>query len=156
MEDITMALSGLPTGFPGLTSRQASLLDRFFEDNLMDWTNSNYSTTNTTLPKVNIKENDNEFLIEVAAPGMKKNDFNIHYDNGKLSVSSEVEEKLKDGEKYTRREFSYQSFKRTFDVSRDIVDGDKINAKYQDGILLIVLPKHEEIKPRPVKEIAIT
>ncbi len=153
MEDIIMTLSKLTTGFP-------SLINQFFNDDLMDpmaigWANSNYSTTNTTLPRVNIKETNDEFVIEVAAPGMKKDDFKVNYDNGKLSISSEVNEGTQDGEKYTRREFSYQSFQRTFNISQDLVDGDKINAKYVDGILQIVLPKREEIKPKPAKEIAI-
>lgn len=148
MEDLIMTLSRLSTGFP-------SLIDQFFNDDMMDWANSNYSTTNTTLPRVNIKETNDEFVIEVAAPGMKKDDFKLNYDNGKLSISSEVNEGTQDGVKYTRREFSYQSFQRTFNVSQDLVDGEKINAKYVDGILQIVLPKREEIKPKPAKEIAI-
>lgn len=148
MEDLIMTLSRLTTGFP-------SLIDQFFNDDLMDWANSNYSTTNTTLPRVNIKENNDQFVIEVAAPGMKKDDFKINFDNGKLSISSEVNEEIQEGEEYTRREFSYQSFQRTFNVSQDLVDGEKINAKYVDGILQIVLPKRDEVKPKPAKEIAI-
>lgn len=143
-----MTLSRLSTGFP-------SLIDQFFNDDMMDWANSNYSTTNTTLPRVNIKETNDEFVIEVAAPGMKKDDFKLNYDNGKLSISSEVNEGTQDGVKYTRREFSYQSFQRTFNVSQELVDGEKINAKYVDGILQIALPKREEIKQKPAKEIAI-
>ena len=148
MEDLIMTLSRLSTGFP-------SLIDQFFNNDMMDWANSNYSTTNTTLPRVNIKETNDEFVIEVAAPGMKKDDFKLNYDNGKLSISSEVNEGTQDGVKYNRREFSYQSFQRTFNVSQDLVDGDKINAKYVDGILQIVLPKREEVKLKPAKEIAI-
>ncbi len=148
MEDLIMTLSRLSTGFP-------SLIDQFFNDDMMDWANSNYSTTNTTLPRVNIKETNDEFVIEVAAPGMKKDDFKLNYDNGKLSISSEVNEGTQDGVKYTRREFSYQSFQRTFNVSQELVDGEKINAKYVDGILQIALPKREEIKQKPAKEIAI-
>lgn len=143
-----MTLSRLSTSFP-------SLFDHFFNDNMMDWANSNYSNTNTTLPRVNIKENNDEFIIEVAAPGMKKDDFKINYDNGKLSISSEVNEGNRESETYIRHEYSYQSFQRTFNVSQDLVDGEKINAKYIDGILQIVLPKREEIKPKPPKEIAI-
>lgn len=148
MEDSIMTLSRFSTGFP-------SLFDHFFNDDMMDWANSNYSTTNTTLPRVNIKENNDEFVIEVAAPGMNRDDFKINYDNGKLSISSEVNEGTQKGEKYTRHEFSYQSFQRTFNVSQESVDGEKINARYADGILKIVLPKREEIKPRPAKKIAI-
>lgn len=137
-------------------SNQApSIFDRFFNGELMDWTNSNYSSTNTSLPAVNIKESKDEFLIEVAAPGMKKEDFKIDYDNGRLTISSELEGNVQEEEKYTRREFSYQSFHRTFNVSQEMVDGEKIQAKYTDGILHISLPKREEIKPKPAKQIAI-
>ena len=149
MEDKAMTLTRFSNSFP-------SLIDRFLDNDLMDWTNSNFSTTNTTLPRVNIRENNDEFLIDVAAPGMKRSDFKVNYDNGKLTISSEVQENVNEGERYTRREFSYQSFQRTFDVSQELVDGDKISAKYADGILSIALPKREEIKPKPAKEIAIS
>jgi len=135
-----------------------SLLDRFFEGDLMDWLNWNFAGTDSTLPAVNIRESDNEYMIEVAAPGMKKSDFKVNYDNGRLTISSEHKEERKDknGEKYTRREFSYQSFQRTFNIPENVVEGDKINAKYNDGILTITLPKSEEVKPKPVKEIKIS
>ena len=71
-----------------------SLFNRFFEGDLMDWTNSNYAGRNSTLPAVNVKENKNEFIIEVAAPGMKKNDFKLNYENGRLTISSELTEEM--------------------------------------------------------------
>ncbi len=135
-----------------------SLLNRFFEGDLMDWNTANFAGTDSTLPAVNIQENDNEFMIEVAAPGMKKDDFKLNYENGKLTISSEKKEEKeeKKGRKVTRREFSYQSFQRTFTVSETMVDADKIQASYKDGILNIVLPKREEIKPKPAKMIKIS
>lgn len=135
-----------------------SLFDRFFDGDLMDWNTSNYSSTNTTLPAVNVKENENEFQIEVAAPGLKKDDFKVSYDNGSLTISSEHknEKETKEGEKITRREFSYQSFKRSFTVAETAVDAEKIQANYHDGILNISLPKREEVKPKPAKQIAIS
>jgi HSP20 family protein len=135
-----------------------SFFDRFFEGDLMDWNRNNFSSTNSTLPAVNVKESDNEFLIEVAAPGMSKNDFKIEYDNGQLTISSEHKDKKeeKEGEKVTRREFSYQSFQRSFTVSETAVDAEKIKANYKEGILFIILPKREEIKPKPAKEIKIS
>lgn len=95
-----------------------------------------------------LKENDDEFLIEVAAPGMSKNDFKIEYDNGRLTISSEHREEShkKEGEKISRREFSYQSFQRSFSVAETAVDAEKIKANYKEGILFITLPKREEIK----------
>ncbi|KPK83948.1 MAG: heat-shock protein [Bacteroides sp. SM23_62_1] len=134
-----------------------SLLDRFFDGDWMDWSNFNFSSTNTSLPAVNVKENDNEYLIQVAAPGMSKDDFRIDYDNGRLTISSALkEEKKEEDEKYTRREFSYQSFQRSFTVPENLVDGEKIHAKYTDGILHLTLPKREEVKPKPVKQIKIS
>jgi HSP20 family protein len=135
-----------------------SLFDRFFDGELMDWNTSNFSSTNTTLPAVNVKENENEFLIDVAAPGLKKEDFKIHYDNGRLTIASEHknETEEKNGEKTTRREFSYESFQRSFSVAENVVESEKIAANYENGILHITLPKREEVKPKPSREINIS
>ena len=133
-----------------------SILDRFFNNDLMDWNISNFSSTNTSLPAVNVKETEDEFTIEVAAPGMTKKDFNISFHNNVLTISSEKKnENEEKKESYTRREFSYQSFQRSFTVAQNAVDSDKITAKYNDGILCINLPKREEVKPKPLKEIKI-
>jgi HSP20 family protein len=133
-----------------------SVLDNLFSRDLMDWTNSNYSLTNTTLPAVNIKETEDEYQIEVAAPGMSKKDFKVSLDNNQLTISSEKkEEKEENEDKYSRREFSYQSFQRSFSLQQGLVDSDKISAKYNDGVLYITLPKREEMKPKPAKEIQI-
>ncbi|SMO60282.1 heat shock protein Hsp20 [Saccharicrinis carchari] len=134
-----------------------SVFDRFFEGDMMDWNSANFASTNSTLPAVNVKEDDNEFQIEVAAPGMKKEDFKVDYDNGRLCISSEKksENEVKEGEKMTRREFSYQSFQRSFTVPETMVEGDKIKANYADGILRITLPKRDEVKPKPPKQIKI-
>jgi HSP20 family protein len=135
-----------------------SLLDRFFEGDVMDWNNSNYAGSNSTLPAVNIKEDANDYQIELAAPGMKKDDFKLNYENGRLTISSERqnESEEKEGEKITRREFSYQSFQRSFTVPENIVDSEKIKASYNDGILNIRLPKRDEVKPKPAKMIKIS
>ncbi|HKJ43460.1 MAG TPA: Hsp20/alpha crystallin family protein [Sunxiuqinia sp.] len=135
-----------------------SLIDRFFEGDLMDWNNFNFAGENMTMPAVNVKENENEFQIEVAAPGLKKGDFKVNYENGRLTISSEkrAEHEEKEKGKVTRKEFSYQSFQRSFNVSADAVYADKIAAKYVDGILHITLPKREEVKPKPAKEIKIS
>ncbi|MFZ5939684.1 MAG: Hsp20/alpha crystallin family protein [Bacteroidota bacterium] len=135
-----------------------SLIDRFFEGDLMDWNRSNFASVNSTLPAVNVKENDNEFMIEVAAPGLKKEDFRLNYDNGRLTISSEkkVENEEKEGDRVTRREFSYQSFQRSFTMTENVVDVEKIAAKYEDGILHVTIPKREEVKPKPARMIAIS
>ena len=134
-----------------------TLLNDFFTRDWLDFNNSNFSTTNSTLPAVNIKESDDDYQIEVAAPGMKKEDIEIKFENDQLSISSENKEenKVEEGE-YTRKEFSYQSFHRTFNVPQKEVDGEKISAIYNNGILSITLPKREEVKPKPAREIKIS
>jgi len=136
-----------------------SFFDDFFTRDLRDWSLVNTAATDTSLPAVNIVENDNEFQVEVAAPGMTKDDFNIEVDNNVLTISSEKqhENEEKDDEgKYSRREFSYAAFKRSFTIPEDQVEADKIKADYKDGLLHIHLPKKEEVKPRPVKVIKIS
>ena len=133
------------------------LIDRFFDTDLFDWTSKNYSKTNTTLPSVNGKENDHEFSIEVAAPGFDKNDFKIEVHNDVLTVSSEkqTENETKDeSERYTKREFSYQSFSRSFSLPLT-ADGDKVEAAYDKGILTVSIPKKEEAKPKAPRAIEI-
>ena len=129
-----------------------SLIDRFLEGNLMDWNMSNFAELDSTLPAVNVRENDNEIFIDLAAPGLKKSDFNVNYDNGRLMISCEKKDEKtdKDGDRVTRREFNYQSFQRSFTIPENMVDADKINAKYSDGILHLSLPKREDAKPRQI------
>ena len=134
-----------------------SFFNKFFEGDMMDWSRSNFADTNTTLPAVNIRENDDEFMIEVAAPGMKKEEIKGDYDNGRLTISSERKEDKNDKkDTYSRREFSYMSFQRSFTIAENLVDGEKIKATYNDGILHISLPKREEIKPKPARQIKIS
>lgn len=154
MEGNTMTLAKLSNNWlPSVPS----FMNRFLEGDLMDWNSSYYSDANATLPAVNVKETKNDFLVEVAAPGMNKEDFKIDYDNGRLTISSERknESKEKDGERITRHEFSYQSFKRSFTISENVVQSDKIEASYKNGILKITLPKRDEIKPKPTRSIEI-
>lgn len=134
-----------------------SMFDRFFENDLFDWSNRNFSTTNTTLPAVNIWETQDDFKIDVAAPGLKKEDFKIELKNELLTVSSEKkeDEKKEEGKQYSRREYSYQSFSRSFTIP-STGDSDKVGAKYENGILTITIPKKEEAKPKPQREISIS
>ena len=133
------------------------LLDRFFEGDLFDWSNRNFSDTNTTLPSVNIKESSEAFDVEVAAPGFSKDEFKIELNNDLLTISSEkhVENETDEGENFTRREFSYQSFSRSFTLP-NTANSEKIGAKYENGILKVSIPKKEEAKPKPAKQIQIT
>ncbi len=132
-------------------------LNDFLNRDWYDWNNQNFSLTNTTLPSVNIKETENEFEVEMAAPGMKKDDFRIELNNSVLTISSEKqsENETKEGKTVTRREFSYQSFSRSFTLPA-IVETDRITAKYENGILLINIPKKEEAKPKPLKQIQVS
>lgn len=133
-----------------------SFIDNFFSKDLMDWNNSNFSNTNSTIPAVNIKENDESFIIEVAAPGMVKENFEVNLEGDLLMISSERKDEKEEHENdYSRREFSYQSFHRSFTIPEGSVDGDKIHAKYNDGILMITLPKKEQVKIKPAKRIDI-
>lgn len=123
---------------------------------MFDWNTSNYSDTNTTLPAVNIKDTPEQFVVEVAVPGMDKKDFKINLKDNMLVISSErkkEEEEVEDN--YTRREYSYQSFCRSFTLPDNIVDSDKISAKYENGELLITIPKREEAKPKGPRMIDI-
>jgi HSP20 family protein len=135
-----------------------SIFDEFFSRDFFDSANMNFLKTGNSVPAVNIKETDDAFQLEVAAPGMAREDFKIEVDNNILSISSEKqtqkEEKDEKGN-YTRKEFSYQSFKRSFTLPDRIVDIDKVTAQYTDGILHINVPKKEEVKPKPAKKIEI-
>lgn len=127
-------------------------------NNLFDWRKRNYSPSTTTLPSVNVKETKDEFVVEMAAPGMKKEDFDIQLDNNMLTIRSESqhenEHKDEDG-KYFRREFSYQSFQRSFNLDQQVVDDENISASYQDGILQLTIPKKEEAKEKPPRSIEV-
>ncbi|HLS29815.1 MAG TPA: Hsp20/alpha crystallin family protein [Flavobacteriaceae bacterium] len=110
-----------------------------------------------SVPAVNVKETDDNFVVEVAAPGMKKEDFSIELDNKMLTVSSEIKEEHvseNEDEQFTRKEFSYASFSRSFTLPES-VDNSKISADYADGVLKIDLPKREEAKTEAKRKIEI-
>ena len=111
------------------------------------------------MPAVNVRESNDEFMIEVAVPGMKRDDFKVELDNNVLTISSSKEEKAEEKNRageYTRREFSYQAFQRSFSLPEAKVEGGKISAKYTDGILYVTVPKREEAKMKPVRQIAVS
>ena len=97
-------------------------------------------------------------MVEMAAPGMRKEDFRVQLDGNLLTISSEKkhEHEEKDGERYTRKEFSYQSFTRSFQLPKDVVDEDQIRAAYHDGVLQLSIPKKEEAKQKPPRMIQIS
>jgi HSP20 family protein len=131
-----------------------NLVDFFFGDDLLSnfFDNANAGT----VPAVNIVESKDDYQIELAAPGLEKKDFKVDLNNNMLTISSEKEQKNEvEGEKIMRREFSYTAFKRSFTLP-DSADGDKIKAAYNEGILKISIPKREEAKEKPARQISIS
>ncbi len=105
-------------------------------------------------PAVNIAETDGDFQIELAVPGMKKEDFKISIDKDVLSISSEKKnENVQEGKKFSKREFSYASFTRSFNLP-ETIDQSKVDAAYADGILKLTVAKKEEAKVQS-REIAV-
>jgi HSP20 family protein len=134
----------------------ANIFDDFFGGDFFNV--PAFATRKSFNPAVNVMENDDEYIIEVAAPGMKKDDFKVEVNNNVLTISAEAEEKNEEkGEDkgYTRREFCYSSFSRSFALPKNEVDEGKIDASYKDGLLKIKLHKREEVKPRPARMIEI-
>lgn len=130
-----------------------SLADEFFGKDLFP-TLWDYSTT-SSMPTVNIIESKDNFIIELAAPGLEKEDFKIDLHNNVLTISSEKEEKSNDSnEKFHRREFNYFSFRRSFTLPNS-VNADKIEAAHKNGILSVLIPKKDEAKEKPVRRIEI-
>ena len=140
-----------------LSSSIPSFIDSFFNRDWSDWNNMNFSGMNQTLPACNIREENDHFLIEVAAPGLTRDDFKVSVVNNQLLVSCEKrsseDERSEKG--YTRHEFSYETFQRAFSLPEGQINGDNISAKYQNGILYLTLPKREEVRTKPAKEIQI-
>ena len=129
------------------------LLDEFFSSDPMA---NLFETTSANVPSVNVVEDDNEYRIEVAAPGLGKNDFNVNVSNDTLEISSEKENKdEKKEERYVRREFIYTRFKRSFALP-DGVDADNIKARHDNDELYVHLSKKEESKKKGAKTIKIS
>lgn len=129
-----------------------NVFDDFFNRNLADYFGNEFTIST---PSVNVVEKDDHYRIEVAAPGLDKQDFEVSVDKGYLNISAkrENQSETKD-EKYTRREFNYASFQRSFQLS-DHVNADNIVANYDKGVLSITLPKREEVKTSATRTIDI-
>jgi len=127
---------------------------RFFTPRMFDL-DDDFFSSEVTSPPANISETNKEFRLDLSVPGMKRDDFKIDVEDGVLSISSEKEEEKKEEDKnYRRQEFSYSSFCRTFDLP-DNVDENNINAKYDNGMLQITMPKKEVTLSKPKKEIKV-
>ena len=128
-----------------------NLFDSFFSD--VDFFADN--RISSTIPAVNVKEDTNEFTIELAAPGLKKEDFKINVDEKLLTISTEKKEETEEKkESYTRKEFSYSSFSRSFRLPKT-VDIEKVEATHENGVLYLHLPKKEEAKPKEPRLITV-
>jgi len=133
----------------------------FFDDvlssSLFNWNNEHYSSTSTTIPSVNIRETHEHFEVDMAAPGMKKEDFKVELEGNTLTISSAKKQEYEDKrEGYSRKEFSYQSFQRSFTLPKDVVDEDKIAAQYENGLLHLTIPKKEEARKKTPRLIEIS
>lgn len=107
------------------------------------------------VPAANVFEHEDDFVIHLAAPGLKKDDFKLVIENRTLWISAELEvETTKELPDFTRREFNYSAFKRSFALPEN-VNIEKIKAKYEDGLMKIMIPKLEVAKKLPRKEIKV-
>lgn len=139
------------SNFPAISS----LIDDWFFGDIPSLLTSNFNE-GMSVPKTNIKETEDAYYVEMAVPGLKKDAFEINLDNQMLSVSAHNQEEKEDTtDKYTRKEFGYSSFKRSFTLP-EFIEEAKIKASYNEGILSIELPKKEEAKPKPPKNIEIS
>jgi HSP20 family protein len=127
-------------------------LSNFFDDNFSPV----FQNPNSSVPAVNIREDEKNYSLELAVPGMEKKDLKIDINEDVLTVSSESKnEKEEERDGYKRKEFSYSSFARTFYIPEN-VNRDKIEASYKDGILTVSLPKQEVDKSKIARQINIS
>jgi len=132
----------------------SNLFDEFFNKGLGDFVGGDSMLTQ---PSVNVMETKDNFQIELAAPGLNKGDFEVKVDNGTLTISAKKEHKEETTEaegRYMRKEFNFASFTRSFQLPDTINAGD-INATYENGVLLVTLPKKEEAKVVAARTIEI-
>ena len=138
------------------SERFPALFDNFFKP-WNEWfeNDNNFGSRLARIPSVNITENKDEYNVSLAVPGMKKDDFKIDVDGNMLTISCEKEEaKEEKDKKFTRKEYNYSSFRRSFTLP-DEVSQDKIEAKYENGVLQLTLPRKEEAKKPSAKQIAV-
>jgi len=137
-------------------TKRSELFPAFFDDFFRPWNDWMGMGKSLTTPAVNISENKDHFEVSVAAPGLKKDDFNIDVEDNMLTISCEKEEKKEEkDERYTRKEYNYTSFSRSFTLPEEVIK-DKIEAVYQDGVLRITLPKIEQARKAALsKHIAV-
>ncbi|MCF8231860.1 MAG: Hsp20/alpha crystallin family protein [Bacteroidales bacterium] len=128
-----------------------SVFDDFFNKDFL----SDFFTAERNTPAVNVSEEKDKYKIEVAAPGLKKKDFNVNLEDNILTISSEKQDEDEEKDKnYMRKEFYYSSFSRSFTLPEN-VKAEDIKATHSDGVLTVEVPKKEESKAKPSKQIEI-
>lgn len=141
-------------GLTKATGRMPFVFDDFFNP-WNEWFDGGLLPRSINMPAVNITENKDDYLVSMAVPGMKKEDFKIDVNGNMLTISSEKEESSEEkGKKFTRKEFNYSSFSRSFTLPEEI-NKEKIEARYKDGVLTIALPRREEAKKITATQIAV-
>ncbi|MBL7923721.1 MAG: Hsp20/alpha crystallin family protein [Bacteroidia bacterium] len=131
----------------------SGMLDPFFKKEWGEWFDKSYMDT---IPSVNISETPKSYHVEMAAPGLKKEDFKINIQGDMITISSEKESETKTEEKeFSRREYNYNSFSRSFSLP-EFVDQEKIAATYSEGILKLDLPKKDVVKTADTKNIKVS
>ncbi|MGZ5246259.1 MAG: Hsp20/alpha crystallin family protein, partial [Flavitalea sp.] len=136
----------MTTNMLSRTSNQPSVFDDFFKPWNDLFTNGGALNKIMTVPAVNVKDNENEYQLTLGVPGMKKEDFYIKVEKNLITISAEKEEnKEEKNEKYSKEEYNYSSFTRTFSIPED-AKHENIQAKYDNGVLMISIPKKEEAK----------
>src|SRR5690606_36368737 len=120
------------------------LMESLWKD--ADWLRPEFSSK-FSMPAVNIKNNENEFEVELAAPGLKKEDFNIEVEENVLKLSvNKSSENVEEKDNFSRKEFNYFNFQRNFNLPKNLIDIENVQASYVDGILKVSLPKQKELK----------
>ncbi|MFQ3575664.1 MAG: Hsp20/alpha crystallin family protein [Cytophagales bacterium] len=135
-------------------NQMPSVLFNTFFDDFLGKENYGRFVNNLTVPSVNVVETNENFKVELAVPGYKKEDFKVSIENNVLKISSETEKQIESEGKQLIKEYHYSSFERSFSLP-DTIQLDRIEAKYEDGILQLVLPKKEEAKLVGPRTIAI-
>jgi HSP20 family protein len=149
----TIAKKTAPALSNGSLKAMPKKVDNFFEQSLDDFFKL---PKNTLIPAVNIKQSDKKYSLKIAAPGLKKKDFKVVINDGILTISAEKESRSEDSnKKYTRREYSYNAFSRSFALPNELQD-KAVKARYKDGILTVNVPKNGVIKGNsPTKKVTV-
>lgn len=130
-----------------------NIFDRMFRDGFRDYLSNDFQET---IPAVNISEEKDRFFIEMAAPGLEKEDFKISVDGDVMTITAEKEEQKKeDGKSFSRREYNFSSFSRSFTLP-ETASISNIEAKYADGVLKLTIPKREIAQTAQTKQITVS